>query len=303
MNNTLGFLTMPKFGFYLMGEKGYNSLLKLLDHVDASNISFVVTARDLNVKKDFYCEIFRLCEERNVLCFDRSSSIVLDADYFFAISWRWLIKSHENLIVFHDSLLPKYRGFAPLVNALVNGENNIGVTALFADGKYDTGGIIAQLSISVEYPIKIQDAIQKVSCLYSELLINIAKCILNNSTLVCHVQDESQATYSPWRDKNDYFINWYDSSEKISRFVDATGYPYLGSKTKIDADVINISEVSVVQDVVVENRSNHIGKVLFIDNDCPVVICGSGLLKITAMSDSNGRSLIGEMPFRTRFGK
>ncbi|TQP45153.1 methionyl-tRNA formyltransferase, partial [Vibrio cholerae] len=133
--------------------------------------------------------------------------------------------------------------------------------------------------------------------------INIVKCILNNSTLVCHVQDESQATYSPWRDENDYFINWYDSSEKISRFIDATGYPYLGSKTKIDADVINISEVSVVQDVVVENRSNHIGKVLFIDNDCPVVICGSGLLKITAMSDSNGRSLIGEIPFRTRFGK
>ena len=44
-----------------------------------------------------------------------------------------MIKNSENLIVFHDSLLPKYRGFAPLVSQLINGEEYLGVTAIFTN--------------------------------------------------------------------------------------------------------------------------------------------------------------------------
>jgi methionyl-tRNA formyltransferase len=53
------------------------------------------------------------------------------SDFNIAISWRWMLKV-SNLIVIHDSLLPKYRGFSPLVNMLINGEDTLGVTVLFA---------------------------------------------------------------------------------------------------------------------------------------------------------------------------
>ena len=49
--------------------------------------------------------------------------------------------------------MPKYRGFAPLVNSLVNGEKIIGVTALFASEEYDNGDIIMQSSVDITYPI------------------------------------------------------------------------------------------------------------------------------------------------------
>jgi methionyl-tRNA formyltransferase len=53
----------------------------------------------------------------------------------------------------HDSLLPKYRGFAPLPNALINGEREVGVTALFASEEYDMGDIVCQRRLAVEYPM------------------------------------------------------------------------------------------------------------------------------------------------------
>ena len=72
-----------------------------------------------------------------------------------AVSWRWMIKHPKNkLIVFHDSILPKYRGFAPLVNMLINGEKEIGVSAIFGADEYDSEIISEKTTIS--YPIKIQ---------------------------------------------------------------------------------------------------------------------------------------------------
>ena len=87
-------------------------------------------------------------------------------DYQLAIGWRWLISGTENLIVLHDSLLPKYRGFAPLVNSLINGEQEIGVTAIWAGPEFDAGEIIFQEKAGICYPIKIQEAIEIVSGLY-----------------------------------------------------------------------------------------------------------------------------------------
>lgn len=293
---------MIKFGFYLLGEKGYKCLSDLIDNIGSSNIKFVCSARDFNIEKDFYDEIKNVCRENSIPFVERLSSSSLKADYIVAIGWRWLIEENHNLIVFHDSLLPKYRGFAPLVNALINGESKVGVTALIGAEKYDSGPIIAQVSMKVVYPIKIKDAIRQMSALYSDLLIEIVVNIMNGKPLTTYVQNDSEVSFSPWRNNDDYFINWRDCAEKISRFVDATGSPYCGAKTKIGIDSVSIGDVKVIDDVVVEDRMSHIGKILFLDDKFPVVICGVGLLKLISIFDENGISLIGKIPFRTRFG-
>ena len=224
---------MIKFGFYLLGEKGYKCLSDLIDNISSSNVKFVCSARDFNIKKDFYDEIQSVCRKNSIPFVERLSSSSLKADYIIAIGWRWIIEENHNLIVFHDSLLPKYRGFAPLVNALINGESEVGVTALIGAEQYDSGPIIAQVSMKVIYPIKIKDAISQMSGLYSDLLIETVVNIINGKPLTTYVQNDSEVSFSPWRNENDYFINWYDCSEKIARFIDATGYPYSGAKTKI----------------------------------------------------------------------
>jgi methionyl-tRNA formyltransferase len=73
-----------------------------------------------------------------------------------AVSWRWLIDHPaEQLIVFHDSLLPRYRGFEPLVTSLVNGETRIGVAALFGASEFDTGDVIVQSATASRIPSRL----------------------------------------------------------------------------------------------------------------------------------------------------
>lgn len=205
-----------------------------------------------------------------------------------AIGWRWLINNGARVIVLHDSLLPRYRGFAPLVNSLINGETKIGVTALFASEKgYDAGAIISQRSIDIIPPLAIDTAIKLVGKLYSEQLVSI----VSSDELRSMPQDESQATYSPWRDENDYWIDWAQSAEKTHRTILALGYPYKGAKTHLNGNVVTLGSAEVVQDVVVEDRASHVGKVLFTQCDLPVVICGTGLLRVNCAVDK----------FRSRF--
>ena len=119
--------------------------------------------------------IHDLCEKEQIKWVDRSCKPIIDSAYSIAIAWRWLIpiETHNTLIILHDSLLPKYRGFAPLVNMLINHEPSIGVTALFANEEFDRGDIICQKSDSVVYPIRIDEAIEKVSKLYVEIVLDI----------------------------------------------------------------------------------------------------------------------------------
>ena len=119
-----------KIAFYLMNEKGFYTLKKFIKKFSSKNIDYIVSSTDKNIKKDYFDEIKELCLKYKISFFDKSNDYLqnekLFSGYKFAIGWRWIIKDDSNLIVFHDSLLPKYRGFAPLVNSLVSNENRGG---------------------------------------------------------------------------------------------------------------------------------------------------------------------------------
>ena len=293
---------MKQFGFYILGKKGYESLKSLISVFGPECVSFVVAARDGNIEDDFFESIQKLCLENDVSFSDRSEFEDRDASFRFAIGWRWIISNPKNLVVFHDSLLPKYRGFAPLVNALVNGENRIGVTALKAEAQYDCGDICDQREVSVSYPLKIAEAIENVSGLYSEMLVDICRKIISKEKVEFVKQDSLHASYSLWRDQVDYRIDWRRGSKYISRFTDSVGYPYKGAETTINGSRVRLIDCKVVEDVKVEARSDNVGKVIFMHSGKPVVVCGDGLLEIVNLLDDKGDSLIGKIPFRSRFG-
>jgi methionyl-tRNA formyltransferase len=288
-----------KLSFFLMTQKGLHVLRAFVDEFGASRIHCVIGSKDESVQNDYYAEIADLCAAREIEFRDRSSSYVLETDYAFAISWRWKIQTSVRLIVFHDSLLPRYRGFAPLPTALINGEDRIGVTALFATDEYDRGDIILQKSLSVSYPIKIQKAIEISGGLYAGMVSEISQTIFRGDPLPFQKQDESTASYSLWRDEEDYLIDWFASAARIKRFVDSVGYPYRGAVTGVNAGVARVLEAEVEPDVKIEERMP--GKVIFVRDGCPVVVCGSGLLKITDLRDDKGHSLLPLKRFRSRF--
>lgn len=289
-----------RLNLYAMTQKGFE-VLKTLSEGARCNINAVISARDQKVKNDHYEDIKVLCESVGIPFYDRAESGGVSADFVLAVSWRWLIDSPSaQTIVFHDSLLPRYRGFNPLVSCLINGEPRIGVTALLASDEYDKGNIIAQSSTEVSYPIKIQDAIELSIGNYRELALTVAKMTESGKTITGRPQDERLASYSLWRDEEDYRIDWSQSADDIKRFVDAVGYPYHGASAMMSGNLVRLLDADVIADVKVENRTP--GKVIFLENSRPVVTCGSGLLKINELVDeATGDSLLPLSRFRTRF--
>lgn len=283
-----------------MTSKGLATLNSLICGGFRDNISYIVTAKDINVVDDYHNEIVELATLEKIQLFERSQ-VLPSATHLIAVSWRWLIEPSigQQLIVFHDSLLPRYRGFAPLPNALINGEKNVGVTALLASDEYDRGPIIAQAAIELNYPVKISTAIELLKPCYELLAKKIATDILQNN-LKTSEQNECEATYSLWRDEADYFIDWNWDSDRIKRFVDALGFPFKGAATTIDGTIYRIMDCIELPDVNIENRDA--GKIIFLQGKHPVVVCGSGLLKIMSMvNEKTSQNAIPLQKFRTRF--
>ena len=286
-----------------MGEKGLSGLTGFLAHHDRAHIAKVVLARDSSVVDDFSADLEAVCIKHKLTYSYRDAlSVDIDCDFALAISWRWMLPMSTPLIVLHDSLLPRYRGFAPLVNMLINGESTLGVTALLATQAYDNGPIIEQASVQVGYPLKIQSAIDCLLPLYAELVDKVCSRALTGKSMSGIAQDSVFATYSPWRDSFDYRIIWHQEAAKIRRFVDAVGAPYLGSIAYCGSKKLIIHEVVEESDVVIESRSEHLGKVLFREGDEPIVICGTGLLRIKrACYEGSTENCVGDLPFRSRF--
>jgi len=292
-----------KIAFYVMNAKGYYVLNEFISTFGTKNIEYIVSSVDSNIKKDFFYDIQLLAKEEKIKFFSRTELLENTEKVFngykFVIGWRWLIKNEFNLIVFHDSLLPKYRGFAPLVNCLINGEKKGGVTALFANGLYDSGDIISQRFFQIKYPLKIDGAIDIIKPLYFSLIEDIYTKLLNNIELDSKKQDDIKSSYSLWLDDKDYFIDWKWSSKRIKRFVDSVGFPYDNAKSYLNGNIVKFFDVTIIKDIKVEHRERHIGKVVFIDNGVPVIVCKKGLLGLIKITDESDSDLF--INFRSKF--
>jgi methionyl-tRNA formyltransferase len=118
----------------------------------------------------------------------------------------------------HASLLPAYRGAAPIHRAIINGEEKTGITIMKMDKGMDTGDMI----IIRELPIKKDDT---VGCLHDRLAVLGAEAILEaiaqveKGTAIRTVQDNALATYAPKLTKETGAIDWSKSSEEILNLI------------------------------------------------------------------------------------
>jgi methionyl-tRNA formyltransferase len=137
---------------------------------------------------------------------------------------------------------------------------------------------------------------------YADLIEYIFLHIVKGLDFSRSKQDHEAATYSVWRDEEDYFIDWTQSSSRIKRSIDALGFPYVGAKMRLQDEVFTVDDAEEFEDVKIENRDA--GKAIFSKDGSPVVICGSGLLKInsaTRMNNGNYEKIDLSSRFRIRF--
>ena len=129
---------------YATGKKGLSCLQGAVSSRGSQSIACVCLGKDSNVLDDFSDKILKCCEQHQIPY--NVYPHVPGEPYTMAIAagWQRLIRDvpPDRLIVLHDSLLPRYRGFNPLVNAILNQDSFVGVTALRAEERYDSGGIL-----------------------------------------------------------------------------------------------------------------------------------------------------------------
>lgn len=290
----------PQVTLYLMTVKGYRVLEHIVRHLDPSVVAEVVGAPDPHLAQDYFAEISALCAQAGIPFRSRTDAPGgVASAYSLAVAWRWLLVDAGTVVVLHDSLLPRYRGFAPLVTCLLNEEPQLGVTALYAAAEYDRGAVLGQAARPVRYPLRIAEAIDVAVECYCELVAQLWPGLCAGHLPAGTPQREADATYSLWRDEQDYRLDWQRDSNYLRRFVDALGAPYQGASTLLGGRLYRVLAAEEVPDVVVENRTP--GKVLFVHTGQPVVVCGTGLLRLTAVRTAANTDALPLPYFRARF--
>lgn len=159
----------------------------------------------------------------------------LAPDYFVVVAFGHILRPNvleiprKGAINVHGSILPKYRGSAPIQHAVLNGDSETGVTTMFMDKGMDTGDILEIAKIPITENDTTASMYDKLAPLGAELLLSTLEK-LEAGVLRPVKQNNAQATYAPMLTKEDGRINWQNSAAKIACQVKGL-YPWPGAFT------------------------------------------------------------------------
>ena len=292
-------------------EKGL-AVLEAVHQADIVADIIVCSFEESSVSESYNRAIQDYANQHNITLLDwknikSQATSIVETHKIWAIvcvGWKYLIPTEisrlvdDRVLVTHDSLLPRYRGYAPLATALINGDETVGVTVLQASDEVDAGDILYQKEVKVAADDTISVLIKKLLPLFSEGVLSSLEKIMSDKPEKI-TQDHAKATYSIWRDEEDLYIDWSQPADVIERSIRALGPPYLGARTRLGNEIVVLQSSKVEPELDFEIRQT--GKVWKLsDKGEPVVICGEGLLKISA-AEINGESIIPMKRLRTRF--
>lgn len=166
-------------------------------------------------------------------------------DLILAVNWRYIVApdavalARLGAYVFHDSLLPSYRGFAPTVWALVNGERETGVTLLTMAPEYDRGLVVGQARLEIGDDDSIADLLPRVTSAYLDLLDRHLPALLEGSPPMS-AQDEARASYTVKLTPLDMRIDWSWPTARILNLIRALTRPYPGATTTMSGQILRV---------------------------------------------------------------
>lgn len=146
----------------------------------------------------------------------------------------------------HASLLPKYRGAAPIQRCLMNGENKTGITTMFMDEGLDTGDILLKREVNIDEDTTYGQLHDSLAAIGAELIIvTIEK--LKAGKLKPVKQDGQKATYAEMIKKADEIIDWQDRAEEIRNQIRALN-PQPGASTFFDNQNLKIFKAKIARE-------------------------------------------------------
>ena len=180
----------------------------------------------------------------------------------------------------HASLLPRWRGAAPIHRAILAGDRQTGVCIMQMEAGLDTGPVLLSEALDI-------DARDTASSLHDKLAVQGARLIVDaigRLPLPAVVQDFSGVTYAAKLDKGEAPLDWRRSAEELDRQVRAFN-PFPGTTAVLDGAALKIWQAFPVE------GNGAPGTVLAADKQGIVVACGSGALRLTELQKAGGKRL------------
>jgi methionyl-tRNA formyltransferase len=216
-----------------------------------------------------------------------------DADLMFAVSWRYMIpvevyeRPKFGTYVFHDSLLPAYRGFAPTVWAIANGEDHTGVTLFRISEEVDAGDVVAQRRIAIGPDDAISTVMPAVTKTYLQLL-DENLVALASGTAKATPQNHAAASYTCKRLPGDNTIDWAASTARIHNLIRAVSRPYSGATTSLASHALTVWAAERVADA-----KPYVGRVpgrvvAVLPGKGSIVLTGDGAVLLTRVQAEGG---------------
>ena len=216
-----------------------------------------------------------------------------ESDLFIVVAYRVLPK---NLLIIpklgsinlHGSLLPEYRGAAPIQWSLINGDKQTGLSTFLIEPKVDTGAIIRQKIIKILENDNYGTLKKRMSMEGSTLLLDTVNLIADGKISPIN-QDENCVSEAPKITKAMTFIDWNSSSIDIHNFIRGLS-PSPGAQSKVYGKSIKIQETKIVDNEIYKTSFNP-GQVIDVSKSKLYVQTGNGILSIIRLQLEGKRSL------------
>ncbi len=185
----------------------------------------------------------------------------------------------------HGSLLPKYRGAAPMQRAIIDGEDETGITIMYMDVGLDTGDMLKKRSVKIESDDNFEDIHDKLADCGAKLLLEVIDEIAQGKN-TREKQDEALATYAKKIEKSDCLIDFSKSAQQVHNLIRGLSPIPLSFTHTPDGKLLKIVKSRLVS---AEGRQGEAGRVISLDGDI-VVACGEGSVALCAvLPEGKGR--------------
>jgi len=243
-------------------RRGLRFLQRLTELLSASDELTVISFREQPHEPAFFDDIRALAERHGAAFHEakRLHNIQWERDWnrkgidlLLAVNWRYFIPPDVyscatiGAYVFHDSLLPKYRGFSPTVWAIINGENHTGVTLFEMSETVDSGRIVAQKRVPISPNATIAEVIDDVTTTYIQLL-DAHIDALRSGSVSARPQNEDAATYTCKLLPKDCCIDWHRTSLETYNLIRGYSAPYPGAYTYLDGTLLRVWSAEPIHD-------------------------------------------------------
>ena len=189
----------------------------------------------------------------------------------------------------HASILPRWRGAAPIHRALLAGDAETGVTIMEVVPALDAGAMVSKGIVPITDNDTTQSLHDKLAIIGAELMVQAMQDLTKNGSLPSEVQDESLVTYAHKLEKAEAAIDWHKSAIEISRQVRGFN-PFPVATAQFKGETCRIWFAKAIENDTNQSiklntnkvNKNNAGEIISLENGIHIA-CGDGILQITEL--------------------